>query len=105
MTPPEAPSRPEAPPGPEARSEAPSARIDVVGLGPAGPELITADALRLMAEAPVLLLRTRRHPSAGLHPDAPSFDHHYESADTFDEVYRAIVGEVVSASLDHAAAV
>ena len=80
--------------GPEVRSTA--ARIDVVGLGPAGPELITADALRLMAEAPTLFFRTRRHPSAGLHPGAPSFDHHYEAADTFDEVYRAIVEDLVA---------
>jgi len=82
-----------------------SARIDVVGLGPAGPELVTAGSLRLMAEAPVLFFRTRRHPAAVLHPDAPSFDHHYESADTFDEVYRSIAGDVVAAALEHGSAV
>ena len=75
-------------------------RIDVVGLGPAGPELVTAEARRLMAEAPAVFLRTRRHPAAVLHPDAPAFDHHYESAETFDEVYRAIVDDVVAGALE-----
>jgi tetrapyrrole methylase family protein/MazG family protein len=82
-----------------------TARIDVVGLGPAGPELITAEALGLMADAPVLFFRTRRHPSAGLHPEAVSFDHHYETADTFAAVYRAIAEDVVAAALDRGAAV
>ncbi len=75
-------------------------RIDVVGLGPAGPELVTAEARRLMTEAPAVFLRTRRHPAAVLHPDAPAFDHHYESADTFDQVYRAIVDDVVAGALE-----
>ncbi len=82
-----------------------SARIDVVGLGPAGPELVTVGAQRLMAEAPVLFFRTRRHPTAALHPEAASFDHHYESADTFAEVYGAIAADVVAAALEHGSAV
>ena len=81
------------------------ARIDVVGLGPAGPELVTAGALALMADASVLFLRTRRHPAAVLHADARSFDHHYESADTFEEVYRSIAEDVVAAAVEHGTAV
>ena len=77
----------------------------MVGLGPAGPELITTGARRRMAEAPVLLLRTRRHPAAAVHPDAATFDHHYEAAETFDEVYRAIVEDVVAAALEAGGAV
>ena len=69
-----------------------AARIDVVGLGPAGPELITAGTLELLAAAPrpcsCAPVATRRPPPS---PGAGTFDHHYESADTFDEVYRAIV--------------
>jgi tetrapyrrole methylase family protein/MazG family protein len=73
-------------------------RIDVVGLGPAGPELITEETLGLIGEAPALFLRTRRHPAAAAFPDAQTFDHHYERADTFDEVYRDIVRDLVAAA-------
>ena len=73
-------------------------RIDVVGLGPAGPGLITGDALRLMAGAGALFFRTRRHPAAAVHPEAPSFDGHYEAAHTFDQVYRSIADDLVAAA-------
>jgi tetrapyrrole methylase family protein/MazG family protein len=75
-----------------------SPRIDVVGLGPGGPELITAGTLTLLAEAPAVFLRTTRHPSAAGFPDAATFDHHYERRDTFEEVYRAIVDDLVAAA-------
>ena len=74
-------------------------RIDVVGLGPGGPELITAGTLTLLAEAPAVFLRTSLHPSAAGFPDAATFDHHYERRDTFDEVYRAIVDDLVVAAV------
>lgn len=77
-------------------------RIDVVGLGPAGPELITAGTLAVLASADQVLLRTLRHPAARSVARAHSFDHHYESADTFDEVYRAIVDDLVAAALSGA---
>ena len=72
----------------------------MVGLGPAGPELVTDEALHLMAGAATLFFRTHRHPAAVLHPGAPSFDHHYETVDTFDGVYRAIVEDLVTAATD-----
>ena len=77
-----------------------SARIDVVGLGPAGPDLITSGALEVMAGADTVFLRTRRHPSAVDLDGARSFDQHYERSGTFDEVYRAIVDDLVAAALD-----
>jgi tetrapyrrole methylase family protein/MazG family protein len=70
----------------------------VVGLGPAGPELVTRSAQELMAGAERLFVRTARHPSAVLAPGARSFDHHYEQEDTFDGVYRAIVTDLVDAA-------
>jgi tetrapyrrole methylase family protein/MazG family protein len=73
-------------------------RIDVVGLGPGGPDLITAGTLTLLAEAPAVFLRTTRHPSAAGFPEAATFDHHYERRDTFEEVYRAIVDDLVAAA-------
>jgi tetrapyrrole methylase family protein / MazG family protein len=79
--------------------EARPPRIDVVGLGPAGPELITVGAQALMAGSTALFLRTRRHPSAEAFPDAGSFDHLYDQGETFDQVYQAIVAELVSEAL------
>ncbi len=67
-----------------------------MGLGPAGPELITAQTLDLMAGADAVFLRTHRHPAAAGYPDARTFDYHYERAGTFDEVYQAIVANLVT---------
>ena len=67
-------------------------------LGPAGPELITAGALELLAGADAVYLRTRRHPSASALAGAGSFDHHYERGATFDDVYASIVEDLVAAA-------
>jgi tetrapyrrole methylase family protein/MazG family protein len=80
------------------RRERDAPRIDVVGLGPAGPELITAGTLDLIGRADAVFLRTERHPSAAGIGGARSFDHHYEDADTFEDVYRAIVDDLLAAS-------
>jgi tetrapyrrole methylase family protein / MazG family protein len=71
----------------------------VVGLGPAGPELITADTSAAIASAEMVFLRTLHHPAAAALPSARSFDRHYEQADSFDEVYQAIVTDLVGAAL------
>jgi tetrapyrrole methylase family protein / MazG family protein len=76
-------------------------RIDVVGLGPAGPELVTAEALSIMAESPVTFVRTRHHPAAEVCIGARAFDHHYEGGETFDRVYRAIVADLVDAAIEY----
>jgi tetrapyrrole methylase family protein/MazG family protein len=68
-------------------------------MGPAGPELITADALAVIAQADVVFLRTARHPSATAFPGARTFDQHYERADSFEDVYRAIVVDLVAAAM------
>jgi tetrapyrrole methylase family protein/MazG family protein len=75
--------------------------VVVVGLGPGDPELVTAGALAAIEAVPVRFLRTERHPSAGLVPGASTFDHHYDAADTFDEVYRRIVADLVAAAAEH----
>lgn len=73
-------------------------RVDVVGLGPAGPDLVTESSRALMAGAEQLFVRTTRHPAAVLVPGARSFDHHYEHEDTFEAVYRSIVADLVDAA-------
>ncbi|MCU1498955.1 MAG: putative MazG family protein [Acidimicrobiales bacterium] len=76
-------------------------RVVVVGLGPGDPSLVTAGVLDAIAATPVRFLRTARHPSALLVTGAATFDHHYESADTFDEVYRRITADLVAAAVEH----
>jgi tetrapyrrole methylase family protein/MazG family protein len=73
-------------------------RIDVVGLGPAGPGLLTADTLALVEAADAVFLRTARHPSATAIAGASSFDHHYEQAEQFDQVYSSIVEDLIAAA-------
>ncbi len=75
-------------------------RITVVGLGPAGPELITAETRAVLDDAPRCILRTRRHPAAVLVPHAESFDDVYERADTFDDVYVEIVERLMAMAVD-----
>jgi tetrapyrrole methylase family protein / MazG family protein len=73
-----------------------AARIVVVGLGPAGPDLITAGTSARLARADRRVLRTTRHPAAGAVVDAWSFDHVYDTEPTLDAVYRRIVGELIA---------
>ena len=61
-------------------------RVVVVGLGPAGPEHVTAAADLAIRSAPVALLRTARHPAAAAYaglPGVSSLDDRYEAAATF----------------------
>ncbi len=89
-------------------------RITVVGLGPAGAEMIPQSTRELLRSATTIFLRTARHPAAawlsgqaaGRDGAAPvpgaatvaSFDRHYETAATFEEVYDRIVADLVAAA-------
>ena len=53
-------------------------RVVVGGLGPAGPELLTAATLEAAGRAPRTFLRTARHPAAAAFPSAVAFDDVYE---------------------------
>ncbi len=70
-------------------------RVDVVGLGPAGPELLTARTAEILAGETPVWLRTVRHPAAADLTVQGSFDEVYEAAGSFDEVYETIIGRVV----------
>ena len=80
-------------------------RVVVVGLGPAGPELVTRETAALLAEAgdgsPPVRLRTARHPAAALAPGAATFDDVYERADTFADVYREITDRLIALADEH----
>jgi tetrapyrrole methylase family protein/MazG family protein len=82
----------------EAAQPVPRPRVDVVGLGPAGPELITDETRKLINGAGTVFLRTSRHPAVAAFPGVPSFDGHYESEPTFDAVYGAIVADLLAAA-------
>ena len=72
-----------------------------MGLGPAGPDLLTAGTLAAIEALPVQFLRTRRHPAASALSNATDFDARYEAAASFDEVYGDIVEAVVAAAAEH----
>ena len=89
--------------------------ITVVGLGPAGEDMIPPRSRELLRSATTVFLRTARHPAAawlvgtaraprGAEPapdgatEVATFDHHYDEAETFEEVYDRIVADLVTAA-------
>jgi tetrapyrrole methylase family protein / MazG family protein len=75
-------------------------RVTVVGLGPAGPDLLTAAAVTALGQVPAdrRFLRTSRHPAAAAVDGARSFDDVYEAAERIEDVYAAIVERLVEAA-------
>ncbi len=78
-----------------------TARVVVVGLGPAGDDFVTEQTRAEIARVAHRYLRTARHPSARLVPDAVTFDDVYEAADTFADVYAEITNRLVAAAQQH----
>jgi tetrapyrrole methylase family protein/MazG family protein len=76
-------------------------RIVVIGLGPAGPELVTAGALAAIEAVPHRFLRTARHPAASVVPDAETFDEVYEAAADMEQVYSVIAARLTEAAAVH----
>lgn len=79
----------------------PSGRIVVVGLGPGGEQHVTLATHELIDAHRHRFLRTSRHPSAHVVPDATSFDDRYETASSFDAVYESIADDLVDAAARH----
>ena len=75
--------------------------VEVVGLGPAGDEYVTRHTLDRIGAHQRRVLRTARHPSAHLVGTDRSFDHVYDHAETFDDVYRTIVDALVDEARAH----
>lgn len=76
-------------------------RVVVVGLGPGGPDLLTAAATDAIARVPHRFVRTTRHPSAPVVEPATSFDDLYERADRQADVYTGIVDALAAAAAAH----
>ncbi|MEN6521800.1 MAG: SAM-dependent methyltransferase [Armatimonadota bacterium] len=76
--------------------------LTIVGLGPAGIGGISASALLTLESATRVYMRTGRHPAAldlrerGVRFE--TFDHIYETASDFDEVYSTIAARVIEES-------
>jgi len=75
-------------------------RIDIVGLGPAGSDLVTNGTIALVGEIEHRFVRTSRHVAASL-IQGQSFDHHYETHENFADVYDAIASDLVAAAKSH----
>jgi tetrapyrrole methylase family protein/MazG family protein len=72
--------------------------IIIVGLGPGDPRYLTKEAWATLGAADEVWLRTKHHPTViGLpsHLTVYSFDHLYEEAEDFPQVYDAIAEEVL----------
>lgn len=75
--------------------------ITVVGLGPGNPSRVTSETLDAITAVAHRYIRTANHPSAHLVPNATTFDHHYESSASFDDVYDAIASDLLDAATQH----
>jgi tetrapyrrole methylase family protein/MazG family protein len=74
--------------------------LAILGLGPGDPGQITRAAWDTLATARQVYLRTRVHPCVPDLPAGPSyhsFDHLYEQADDFGQVYEGIVEQLLAA--------
>lgn len=72
--------------------------ITLLGLGPGNPDLLTRQAWCILENCNELYLRTSQHPlvsSLPAHIQLHSFDHLYDSADSFGKVYEQIVTQVL----------
>ncbi|MFQ5556996.1 MAG: nucleoside triphosphate pyrophosphohydrolase [Acidimicrobiales bacterium] len=75
-------------------------RLTVVGLGPAGPDLVVPATRAVLEAHSRRFLRTRRHPAASVVTDAVSFDDVYESEPTFAAVYETISERLIAAAAE-----
>ncbi|MCC6601878.1 MAG: nucleoside triphosphate pyrophosphohydrolase [Anaerolineae bacterium] len=72
--------------------------ITIVGLGPGNGRFLTRIAWDVLSQAEVVYLRTERHPAVADLPASVmrrSFDHIYDTADSFESVYETIVAELL----------
>jgi tetrapyrrole methylase family protein/MazG family protein len=80
-------------------------KVVVVGLGPAGADVLLPIARAALEQTPVRYVRTARHPAvADLAADGISLqplDALYDSGDDLDKVYGAIASFVVDAAREH----
>jgi tetrapyrrole methylase family protein / MazG family protein len=72
--------------------------ITIVGLGPGDGRLLTRAAWDVLSNAAAVYLRTGRHPAVADLPATVTrhtFDHLYETADSFTTVYQTIIDQLL----------
>ncbi len=77
--------------------------ITIVGLGPGDGRYLTREAWDVLTQAPEVWLRTAKHPAVDDLPTElkrQSFDHLYERATEFDEVYNTITKTLIELGKD-----
>lgn len=70
--------------------------VRVVGLGPAGPDLMTERTRRALLDAPVARLRTWVHPAAAEFLAIQSYDDRYDAAADFEGLYAGIADDLAA---------
>jgi tetrapyrrole methylase family protein/MazG family protein len=80
-----------------------TATVVVVGLGPAGADLLAPAAVTALQSVPAeaRFLRTTVHPAAAAVEGATSFDHRYEAATDVADVYAGIASDLLAAAARH----
>ena len=80
-------------------------RVVVVGLGPAGADLVLPAARDAFERIEVRFVRTARHPAvqelAAAGVAFTTFDERYDHADDLDAVYQGIADALVRAAIEH----
>ncbi len=74
-------------------------KITVVGLGPGNGRFLTRTAWDILSQTDVVYLRTERHPAVAdlpNHVTRQSFDHIYDTAESFETVYETIVTQLLA---------
>ncbi len=74
-------------------------KLTIVGIGPGDRRFLTMEALEAMQTADHVYFRTHKHPVVAyiqdLGVESSSFDDVYEGAESFDDVYLAIVDQIM----------
>jgi len=86
------------------RKEFQMGKLTIVGMGPGGEAYLTAAAESCLTTQKNIFLRTERHPVVpylvGKGMQYEALDRFYESTDTFEETYDAIVAYIIEALTD-----
>lgn len=83
-------------------TQAQKPRLTILGLGPGDPGLLTREAWQVLESTAEIHLRTRQHPTVSGFPSelkVYSFDKYYQDGESFPDIYRRIVEQVIELSM------
>ncbi len=70
--------------------------IQICGLGPAGPELISAETKAIISNSNHVFVRTKHHPAVASIDFHASFDSVYEANESYEETYKQIAETLIA---------